>query len=634
MGRRAAFALLAAVALLFAAAHAAAMPRTTVERTIQDRDGDNRLETAPGEDYGAPREELGTASPARERTRQRLVFFGQMTDTHVVDEESPLRVEFLDKFKGPFTSAYRPHEGLSPQVLEEMAKQLRNTTSPVPPSRQIELVMTTGDNTDNTQCNETRWMIDVLDGQRTINPDSGLLADETLAGSNCAVTPAPAVPVPPTCTARATPEDRYDGVRGGHEYYEPDSSDGEDGQGYSPRQAENLRTSIVRDFPGLYQRMNEPFRATGLQKVPWYAVFGNHDGLVQGNQPRNLLLEALAVGCLKPSNLPTATVDQIRTHLQAGDPQAALATLQTALTGGGAQTMVVPPDPRRRPLRKHEWIAEHFVTNGFPAGHGFNFRPESLVDGQGYYHFDHGPRLRFIALDTVAEHGLEEGNVDDEQFRWLHERLREADVQQRYVLLFAHHSLRTMGQPPVSPFPTTADQGGNHDPNVHYGLRTRAESQDRPCLTQDPAADPYPDETLKCLLLRHPSAIAFVNGHEHANRLEPFPRDPQAGPVEGGFWEINTASHIDWPQQSRVIDVFDNRDGTLSIFGTVVDHEAATEPGSGPGVPATQRLASISRELSFNDPDASHNDSNGDGGGRGSRSDRNQELVVRDPFAP
>jgi 3',5'-cyclic AMP phosphodiesterase CpdA len=648
MGRAAALSILAAC--LLAAAPAAAMTRTTVERTVLDVDADNRLDPAPGEDYGPPREELGTTTSARARTRERLVFFGQMTDTHVVDEESPLRVEFLDRFGGPFTSAYRPQEGLSPQVLNEMAEQLRNTTSPVSPSKQIELVMTTGDNTDNTQCNETRWMIDLLDGQRTIDPDSGLLAGQTAPASNCRHQPVPGTDVPPApspsmapCDARATPGDRYDGVRGDHEYYEPDSSAGEDGPGYSPRQAENLRSSEVRDFPGLFQQMNEPFRATGLQKVPWYAVFGNHDGLVQGNQPRNLMLEAIAIGCLKPSNLSSTAADEVRTHLENGNYEAALVALQNALTQGGASTVVVPPDPRRRPLRKHEWVGEHFATNGFPVGHGFQHRPASLIDGEGYYHFDRGARLRFIALDTVAEHGLEEGNIPHTQFQWLHDRLVEAEAQGRYVLLFAHHSLRTMGQPPVSPFPTTGDQGGDHSTVVHFGLRSRLEQQDRPCVQRDPAEPPLPEETLKCLLLRHPSAIAFVNGHEHANRITPFARDfDEANPAEGGFWEINTASHIDWPQQSRVLDVFDNHDGSLSLFGTIVDHAGAPEPG-GPDAPragqgqagsSVQRMASISRELSFNDRDASHNDGNGDGGARGSADDRNQELVVRDPYAP
>ena len=55
-------ALIACLALLCPAT-VVAMPRTTVERTIEDSNGDNRLETAPGEDHGAPREELGTASP-------------------------------------------------------------------------------------------------------------------------------------------------------------------------------------------------------------------------------------------------------------------------------------------------------------------------------------------------------------------------------------------------------------------------------------------------------------------------------------------------------------------------------------------------------------------------------------------
>src|SRR3954452_8032595 len=104
--------------------------RTTVDQTIVDANRDNRLEPGPGESY-VVRDDLGQALPTRTKTRAELFYFGQLTDTHVVDEESPRRVESLDRFGPPLTAAYRPEEGLSTQVLESMVAQLRNTTSPV-----------------------------------------------------------------------------------------------------------------------------------------------------------------------------------------------------------------------------------------------------------------------------------------------------------------------------------------------------------------------------------------------------------------------------------------------------------------------------------------------------------------------
>ncbi len=92
------------------------------------------------------------------------------------------------------------------------------------------------------------------------------------------------------------------------------------------------------------------------------------------------------------------------------------------------------------------------------------------------------------------------------------------------------------------------------------------------------------------------------------------------------------ASHIDWPQQSRVLDLADNGDGTLSIFTTMLDHQAAPNPGRQASSSA-RRLASISRELSYNDPDSA-NGEDGRSDARGEPADRNAELVVADPWAP
>lgn len=104
---------------------------------------------------------------------------------------------------------------------------------------------------------------------------------------------------------------------------------------------------------------------------------------------------------------------------------------------------------------------------------------------------------------------------------------------------------------------------------------------------------------------------------------------PFARPGGGGFWGIETASEIDWPILSRLLEVMDNRDGTLSIFGTLIDHGAAraTPP---PGADAfgfgNEALASLGREFAYNDPQVGIED-----GAEGRPEDRNVELLVPDP---
>ena len=115
-------------------------------------------------------------------------------------------------------------------------------------------------------------------------------------------------------------------------------------------------------------------------------------------------------------------------------------------------------------------------------------------------------------------------------------------------------------------------------------------------------------------------------------------RIPALGGNGYGFWEIVTSAHTDWPQQSRLLRLDDNLDGSLSLHTHVIEHSAPPRPkrvrSTRRGVLSAaevSRLASIARELSFNNPDA-ENGEDGFADRRGTRLDRNVELVVRNPY--
>jgi hypothetical protein len=120
------------------------------------------------------------------------------------------------------------------------------------------------------------------------------------------------------------------------------------------------------------------------------------------------------------------------------------------------------------------------------------------------------------------------------------------------------------------------------------------------------------------LLLGFPSVVGWLNGHTHLNQILAHPRADG-----GGFWEITTASCIDFPQQQQVVELVDNRDGTMSIFTTVLDHASPVTPGNTGSLPD---LASRSRELAAND--WAENPLMR----RGSPLDRNTELLLPAPF--
>jgi len=327
------------------------------------------------------------------------------------------------------------------------------------------------------------------------------------------------------------------------------------------------------EVPGLLAAAMRPFDAVGLA-MPWFAVHGNHDGLYGGIFPATEAARALAVGDRKPVGIPRgARGEDIVARLIAGDPDV-LAELPTR---------TVTADPDRRLVTRAEVVDEHFRTVGAPLGHGFT--AENRDAGTAYYVHDQpalpggGAALRMIVLDTVDELGGATGSLDDTQARWLAATL--AARPELLTIVVSHHTSRSMTNELAAPGEAPRMLGPQ----------------------------------LVGLLLRHPQVVLWVNGHTHRNSVT-----AHAAPDGGGFWEITTASHIDWPQQVRSLEIADNRDGTISVFGTMIDSAA---PAVWDGrLDDTLALASLSRELAANDPQVDAGDH------RGSASDRNVELLL------
>jgi metallophosphoesterase (TIGR03767 family) len=364
-------------------------------------------------------------------------------------------------------------------------------------------------------------------------------------------------------------------------------------------------------------RAQVPFDAAGLA-VPWYVSRGNHDGLIQGNAPASTdLFRSIAIGCRKV--FPSAAVDPA---LFVGRDESVLydsfgkPTFIASLLAAGR---FVAPDRDRRIINKAQFRA--LMARGSDSAHGLAATPRrELKRSRGsasYYAVTPRPGLRFIALDTVAEGGGQGGNLDHPQYRWLRRELRKARMRGRLVVVFGHHTLATMTNR------ATDEKAGRCKPAGEPGCDAD------PRRSTPIHRGTQGERTLRSLFGANREVIAYVAGHTHANAVRFY-----AGERGRGFWEINTASHIDWPQQSRLIEIMDNRDGTLSIFGTLLDAAAPqAAPAPGPAAALDQEgLVALGRTLSFNDPQRLQTEqAAAPGDKRGRRRDRNVELLVRDP---
>lgn len=558
-------------------------PRTTLDATLQAGPGLRyRLLTwGPGEPH-LLREDLGTrAAPERTGQRRSLLYFAHHTDVHICDAQSPVRLEAGERLAwlNPGTDAgHRPQELCTTQVFDQMVRATNAVAVSPDTGASMAFCVQTGDNTDSRQWCELRWFVDTLDG-RPVNPNTG-------------------------------DPHRYQGVQADLTLpwaFHPESPSGDPygRYGFPP-------------LPGFLDSAIAPIETAGIA-VPWLCVLGNHDAIWQGTfgalpPVRFDRVEAvLASSGRKPTSIRSlawltaaASIGSGRPALRWSAPKPASAPDAPSPRRFAASRRVTADPHRRRLLDLRGYLIELFRTasNPGPVGHGFT--EHNVATGTAYWSRPHGDRFTLIGLDTNNHTTGSEGRLGPTQFRWL-----EGELASHHRRHFDEHGVDVTNT-------------GGHDRLCivfsHHNSWTMTNAVDDD-IDPGPAHDG--DDVLR-LLARFPNVVLWVNGHAHENRILAHAGLAGAG---AGFWELNTASCIDFGQQSRTVEVLDNGDGTLSVLTTVLDHAAPPAvPVPRQGCWTGEQLASMSRELAANDARWIDPFSQ-----RGGVQDRNVELLLRAP---
>jgi metallophosphoesterase (TIGR03768 family) len=304
----------------------------------------------------------------------------------------------------------------------------------------------------------------------------------------------------------------------------------------------------------------KPFKAAGLDKsIPWYQVVGNHDQFWMGFAYESVKTLQAHVG---------NTVINVGTNM--ADPNIVNETglymgvidgstpygdvIKAGLSADFETPPMVAPDPNRRSLATltsstHNWMGEFFKTTTKPVGHGFT--QANLDADSACYSFE--PKsdipLKVIVLDDTPKGAGQPnyalGVLDQPRLDWLQAELQEGQDNGKLMIIAAHV--------PVNP---------------QASLDPRSAK-----VAQFSSSSVVSDQALLDILHTYPNLILWIAGHRHKNVVTPQPYNPavQGQGPENSFWEVETASFLDFPHQFRTFDIRRNSDNTLSIFVTNVD---------------------------------------------------------------
>jgi len=454
-----------------------------------------------------------TYSAASVTKKTRLLNFFAMTDIHLTDKEAPNQLIFMQQnnpgYAGQNSSIYSGVMLYTPQVFDA-AIQTANALHKKDP---FDFMISLGDCCNTTMYNELRWYIDIIDG-KVITPSSGAHAGA-------------------------------------------DTID--------------------------YQK---PFQAAGLDKsIPLYQTLGNHDHHYIGSFPvyQNGLDQSYISDTIwaVPNELLTPDPDPVKfvanfpaninvtslkntsyTKYYQGviDGTTSLGTIKYAGTIATAPKVVA--DPNRRSLHRTEWIQEFFNSTTSPKGHGFNlvtsnpnFNLVPAADRAGFACYSFVPKanlpLKVIVLDDTQReddgsldiHG--HGFLDAPRWAWLKAELADGQAANQLMIIACH-------------IPICVANVGSE---LEWWLGDSNATITNACTITE----------LVNTLQKSTNLLMWISGHRHVNHVKAFKPPAVGGVPENGFWQVESSSLRDFPQQFRTFEIFINSDYSISIEAVNVD---------------------------------------------------------------
>ena len=309
-----------------------------------------------------------------------------------------------------------------------------------------------------------------------------------------------------------------------------------------------------------------PFQAAGLDRsIPWYQAIGNHDQMWMG------------IGCPTTPKIQQAFVGSNILNISTNGPLLTPGgsegtgmyvgvvdgtTPYGAVIGWGLTNLFATPPTVAADANRHSltldissptnYINEFFNTASFPQGHGFSQGiTGSMAACYTFEPLTNMP-IKVIVLDNTCksnEAGQSAsfyggGWVDAVRLAWLTNELQKGQDEGQLMIIACHI--------PILP---QADLFNTNRVAMFY--------------------DPQSETNLIATLHRYPNLLLVMAGHRHMNVVTPFP-SPDPSRPEYGFWEVETASLRDFPQQFRTWEIRRNSDNTVSIVTTDVDPQVET----------------------------------------------------------